>query len=135
MSSDAVAGVFIALWISVALLMVLGCFGACAAFAAFIKFNSKQCVQARQEAERRRDKAESRAIWVAQKAAAFASNEAAGAQRAWSAVTLLDDAEDEVEVRISLAVLPSKPSFTAASSGALQRLSSRRRQNVWLPEE
>ena len=124
MSSDAVAGVFIALWISVALLMVLGCFGACAAFAAFIKFNSKQCVQARQEAERRRDKAESRAIRVAQKAAAFASN-----------VTLLDDAEDEVKVRISLAVLPSKPSFTAASSGALQRLSSRRRQNVWLPEE
>ena len=129
-AADATAGVFIALWLIVALLMVLACFGACGAFAAYIKYNSKKCVHERRETGRCRDQAESRAIRVAQKAAAFASNQAAGVQHGWSAVFLLDDAEERVEVRVSLAVHSIKAEFHSRLERRLEKAKQHKQANT-----
>ena len=108
---DATASLFLTLWAVVAILMVVGGVGACGAFFAFVKFNGKKCVLERQRVARQRDKAESKAIGAAAGAAAFASHKASEAEGGWSAAALLVSHQDEVSVRLSVAVTKLSGSF------------------------
>ena len=110
-AADATASLFITVWVVVAMLMVLGGIGACGAFFAFIKFNGKKCVVARQRVAHVRDKAESKAISAAAAAAAFAALKASEAEGGWNAARLLVSHQDEVSVRLSLAVTKLSGSF------------------------